>query len=252
MDNSAVREPSAETRIGRAFAGTRWSVVVLARGGDSPEAGKALEELCQVYWYPLYAFVRRSGHGHHEAEDLTQGFFLHFISRDSLAHVEPAKGKFRSFLLASLKHYLVNERERAGARKRGGGQVLVSIDMEGADGRYACEPADKKTPETVYERRWAMIVLESAMNELRQEYDKKGRADFFSALHDQIADGDVMNGSYTELAVQLRTTEGNLKVVVHRLRRRFGALIRAKIAQTVESDADVDDEIRYLMSCLSR
>jgi DNA-directed RNA polymerase specialized sigma24 family protein len=252
MQQSSETAGPVERSQRAAFAGTRWSVVMKARNKESPEARKALSELCGLYWYPLYAFVRRSGHGHHEAEDMTQGFFQHLISKDGLVHVDPAKGKFRSFLISSMKNFLTNERERSGALKRGGGQVPVSIDMAAADGRYSCELADTSTPEAVYDRQWAMTLLETVMNILKHEYESRGKSDVFDALHENIAGNAGGVVFYSELAVRLDTTEGNLKIMVHRLRRQFGEALRKEIAQTVESDADVDDEIRHLMACLSK
>jgi len=252
MQESREIDGQAGENIPRAaFAGTRWSVVMKARDKDAPEARAALSELCRMYWYPLYSFVRRSGYGHHEAEDMTQGFFQHLIGRDGFAHVDPAKGRFRSFLISSMKNFLANERERAGAKKRGGGQIHVSIDMADADGRYSCEPADNSTPESIFDRQWAMAVLERVINVLKKEYGDKGRGDIFAALQDSIT-GSAAEASYTEIAKRLDTSEGNLKIMIHRLRRRFGETLRGEILQTVESDADVDGEIRHLMSCLVR
>lgn len=250
MQHSAETGGNGEGNLRAAFQGTRWSVVVLARGTDAA-AQKALSELCRLYWYPLYAFVRRSGHGHHEAEDLTQGFFQHIIEGDGLANVNQSKGRFRSFLLSSIKNFMANERERAGTLKRGGDQVLVSIDMKDADGRYECEPADESTPETIYQRQWAMTVLGSVLNTLGKEYERKGRKELFDVLQGHIAGGDRQSVSYAEVAKRLEISEGNLKILVHRMRRRFGEILRSEIAQTVESNSDVDGEIRHLMSCLS-
>jgi DNA-directed RNA polymerase specialized sigma24 family protein len=237
---------------GGAFEGTRWSVVLRARaGGDTPAAEAALAELCQAYWYPLYAFVRRGGIPHHEAQDLTQGYFLHLIGRDGLATVDPAKGRFRSFLLASLKHFLAHERDRAQALKRGGGQAPLPIDVSDGESRYAIEPADERTPEAAYERLWAMAVLDAALADLQQEYGGRGKADVFAALQPFLGGADAAD-SYASAARALQATEGNVKVMVHRLRRRFGELLRARVAHTVPSESEIDEELHYLMSCFAR
>jgi RNA polymerase sigma-70 factor (ECF subfamily) len=237
---------------GSAFQGTRWSVVIRARDGDSRAAEAALSELCRTYWYPLYAFVRRCGHAHHEAEDLTQGFFLHLIGKNGLAHVDPAKGKFRSFLLASVKHFLSNERDRAQALKRGGGEAPAPIDTAGGEDRYRREPADDRTPEDAYERMWAMTLLNETLADLQREYRDKGKADVWETLQPFLGGGAGPGDSYAGAARALRTTEGNVKVLVHRFRRRFGELLRDRVAHTVPSEPDVDEEIRHLMSCFAR
>ncbi len=252
MQESAETTVPVGNNVRAAFAGTRWSVVIMARGKDSPAANKALSALCSLYWYPLYTFVRRSGLNHHEAEDVTQGFFQHLIGKDGLMHVDPAKGRFRSFLVSSMKNFLTNERERAGAMKRGSGRVPLSIDMATADGRYSCEPPDDSTPEVIYDRHWAMTLLETVLNIVKKEYESRGKLDIFDALHESIAGNSGGASSYAELAGRLKTTEGNLKIMVHRLRRQFGETLRKEIAQTVESDADIDDEIRHLMACISK
>ena len=236
---------------GTAFQDTRWSVVIRARDGDPHRAGAALAELCQAYWYPLYVFVRRRGSRHHEAEDMTQGFFCHLIERHGLAHVDPGKGRFRSFLLSSLAHYLSNERDRAQALKRGGGQPPLPLDCAGGDDRYRREPVDDVTPEVAYERAWALTLLDDTMKRLRQEYVARGKEAIFSALQTHLG-GSGSDESYADVAGALGVSEGNLKVLVHRLRRRFGEVLRERVADTVQAETEIDEEIRHLMSCFSR
>jgi len=233
-----------------AFLGTRWSIIIRTRDRNSKEAEMALSELCRIYWYPLYAFVRRCGHSHHEAEDLTQGFFLHLIGKDGIRNVDPAKGKFRSFLLSSIKHFLSNEREHSQALKRGGKQTLLSIDLSDGERRYSVEPADTMTPQAMFENSWAMNLLADTMADLRREYESRQRKDVFDLVEGFIVEsGPVV--SYATAAATLGTSEGNIKVLVYRIRRRFGELLRERIAHTVESDAEIDDEIRHLMSCFT-
>jgi RNA polymerase sigma-70 factor (ECF subfamily) len=225
--------------------------VARARSADSAVARRALSELCEAYWYPLYCFARRRGCDHHEAEDLTQGFFLELLRRRSLDRVARAKGRFRSFLLASLKHFMANDRDRSRALKRGGGASVLSIDMAGADRRYDAEPSDAETPDVLYARRWATTLLKAALDELRAEYVAKGRADLFDAVRPHL----VFSGPvepYRKVADLTGLSEGNIKVSLFRMRRRYAELLRRRIAETVESEADVDDEIRYLMACFSR
>lgn len=224
--------------------------MIRAREKDSQAAESALSELCRIYWYPLYAFVRRCGHNHHEAEDLTQGFFEHLIGKDGLKNVDPGKGKFRSFLLTSIKHFLGNERDRAQSLKRGGGCQHLPIDLSGGEDRYGLEPADKMTPQALYEQCWAMDLLTGAMSDLRKEYEARGRKDVFDLMEGFIVESGPVD-SYANAAAALKTSEGNVKVLVYRIRRRFGELLRERIAHTVESEAEIDDEIRHLMSCLT-
>jgi RNA polymerase sigma factor (sigma-70 family) len=230
------------------FATTHWSVVMQARGEESDGAGDALERLCRTYWYPLYAYVRRKGYGPHDAEDLTQEFFARLLSGNFLATVEQRKGKFRSFLVASLEHFLVKEWVRRTRQKRGGGQIILSLD-ENLEGRYALEPADPMTPQRIYERRWALILLDEAMKRLAEECSN-GKAELFDRVKGMLARGSGEQ-DYTELAAGLGMNEGALRVAVHRLRQRYGTLLREEIARTVSSPAAVDEEIRCLFAALS-
>ena len=233
------------------FQGTRWSVVIAAKGKDSPDAERALSALCAIYWYPLYAFVRRSGCSHHKAEDMTQGFFCKLLSKDGLVNVDPEKGKFRTFLLVSMKHFLANERERAQAIKRGGDVTFLSIDMTDGEGRYEWEPVDSVTPDVLYERSWAMTLLNSVLMNLKTEYEAKGKTETFEAL-EHFVSGSSSVSSYAEVANLLKTSEGNIKVLVHRIRRRFGDILRERVANTVESESEIDGEITHLMSCFGK
>ena len=224
--------------------------MLAAREKDGIVAREALAGLCSTYWYPLYAFIRRQGASPHEAEDLTQEFFYRFLERDSLAFVQPSAGKFRSFLLACLKNFLSNERERANAQRRGGGRKLIPLDSDGAKARYSLEPPDERTPEALYERRWAFAVLERTMTDLRREYAAADKIELFEALRTFLpgSDADV---SRTELAAKRGMSVGALDVAIHRFRQRFGTLLRQQVSRTVSSDAEVDEEIRHLISLLS-
>jgi RNA polymerase sigma-70 factor (ECF subfamily) len=244
-----------EEKTGRAdnsrFAPTRWTLVLAARAPDqrvgTGPAADALAELCRIYWYPLYAYVRRCGHPTQEAEDLTQEFFARLLAKNYLADVDRRKGKFRSFLLASLKHFLANEWDRAHAQKRGGRRVIVPLDA--AETRYNLEPAHDLTPEKLFERQWVIAVLEEVMARLKQEFDIAGKAHLFQALKPFLA-GDEASRTYAQLAAGLGMTEGAVKVAVHRMRRRYRELLRQEIAGTVASPEEVADEIRHLLSCL--
>ena len=230
-----------------AFAPTRWSVVIAAGRGRESEAKRALEELCTAYWYPLYAFVRRAGHGAHDAQDLTQEFFARLLARNDLAAVDRARGKFRSFLLASLKHFLANEWDRANAQKRGGGQAVLSLDAATAEERYALEPADTVSADQLYDRRWAMTMLERSLGRVREECAADGSLRLFDEIKGTLT-GDAT--PHAQIAEHLGMTEGSVSVAIHRLRKRCRAALRALIAETVNSDADVDDEMTALLGAL--
>ncbi len=234
---------------GQPFAATHWSLVLAAGRDSTPGARAALEKICRTYWPPLYSFIRRSGHAPADAQDLTQGFFLQLLQRDFLDGVEPAKGKFRSFLLASLKHYLSNERDRARARKRGGGRAPVSIDEQDAEGRYLLEPADPATPEKLYERRWALTVLDQAIARLQAEYAASGRGAIFEKLKGELTT-HAERPPHADTARELGLTPGAVKVAAHRLRQRFGEVLRAEIAETVAKPEDIEEEIQHLFQAL--
>jgi RNA polymerase sigma-70 factor (ECF subfamily) len=235
---------------GRAgFEATRWSII-LAAGRDDPAQAAALDRLCRTYWYPLYAFVRRQGRSPEDAQDLTQAFLARLIAKRDLAGVDRAKGRFRSFLLAAMKHFLANERDKARALKRGGGAHVTSLDAGDAETRYLREPADPVTPERVFERRWALTLLDEVLRRLRAEYEVRGQGALFEALKDTLAGGGGADG-HAAAAHRLGMTEGAVKVAAHRLRRRYRDLLRAEIAATVDAPGEVDDELRHLFAVLS-
>ncbi|MEK7684441.1 MAG: sigma-70 family RNA polymerase sigma factor [Verrucomicrobiota bacterium] len=231
------------------FATTHWSVVLAAGQGDAPDAQAALEKLCRTYWYPLYAYVRREGYSAADAQDLTQAFFARLLEKNYLGQVEPQKGKFRSFLLAALRHFLSDQRDRARAIKRGGGTDCFSLDAQSAEERYRLEPVERMDAEKIYERRWAMTLLEQALTRLRDENVAAGKAELFERLRSFVAgESDISCG---EAASQLGLTESAVKSAVHRLRQRYRELVREEIAHTVADPAEIDAEIRYLISVMS-
>ncbi len=227
------------------FDTTQWSVVLAAQEGSPSQARQALAALCEAYWEPLYAFTRRRGYPAEEARDLTQGFFVQLLEKDYLASVRPSAGKLRSFLLVSLRHFLSNERDRARALKRGGGAAPISLDAEAAESRYQIEAVDHLTPEKVFERRWALTVIDRVMARLRQEAADK--VEHFDELKGFLT-GEEPQTPYRQVAERLAMSEGAVKTAVHRLRRRFGEVLRSEIAETVENDAEVDLEIRHLLT----
>jgi RNA polymerase sigma-70 factor (ECF subfamily) len=207
--------------------------------------------LCQVDWYPLYAFVRRRGHSPHDAQDLTQEFLVRLLEKDYLGDVDRAKGRFRSFLLTALKHFLSKEWARAKALKRGGSHRIVSFDGLSAEDRYLREPADDATPERFFEQRWALTLLDRALTRLHEEYDAAGKSALFEQLQGCLT-GDRELLPYVQLAARLDMSEGAVKVAVHRLRQRYRGVLRDEIAQTVADPAEIEDEIRHLFSALGR
>jgi RNA polymerase sigma-70 factor (ECF subfamily) len=243
-----ARETSPATSAG--FHTTHWTVVLKARAEDGTAAQEALASLCGTYWYPLYAFIRRQGSSPHEAEDLTQEFFSRFLERHALERVRPAAGKFRSFLLVCLKNFLANERERAQSQRRGGGSQLIALDCEDAETRYSLEPADHRTPEAIFERRWAFALLERTLAELRREYAAGKKRDLFEALEGFLPGGKG-SVSRAELAAKRGVSMGAIEVAIHRLRQRFGALLRQHVAQTVSSESEIEEEIHHLIAALS-
>lgn len=231
------------------MATTQWSRVLAARDGSDTEARSALEALCGTYWEPLYAFVRRQGAAADEAADLTQGYFTELLDKDFLAGVDPAKGRFRSFLLASLKHFLSHERERARAVKRGGRAQTVSLDVEGAEQRYGLQADQGMTPEEAFQYRWAVTMLNRALGRLRQDSLDSGREAEFDHLKPYLV-GAGGEAPYAETAQQLDKSEAAVKMAVSRLRRRFGQCLRAEVADTVAKSDDVEDEVRHLVATL--
>jgi RNA polymerase sigma-70 factor (ECF subfamily) len=229
------------------FATTHWTVVLAAQRSNSTRAHAALSSLCQAYWYPLYAFVRRRGFDADEAQDLTQEFFARLLEKNYLQTADRQRGRFRTFLLAALSHFLDNHWDRKHRVKRGGRLVFVSFEELQAEQRYALEPSSDLTPEKLFDRRWALTVLEGVHQRLRKEYVVAGKAQEFQALQVCLS-GEKGRASYAELGEPLGMSEGAVKVAVHRLRRRFGELLRAEIAQTVARPEEVDEEIRHLFA----
>jgi RNA polymerase sigma factor (sigma-70 family) len=231
------------------FATTHWSAVVLAGGAASREADTALEDLCRAYWYPLYAYVRRQGHAASDAQDLTQDFFARLLERKSLRLADPQRGRFRSFLLCSLKHFLINEWEKSRALKRGGAFRIISVDEQDAEDRYLAEPVDGLTPERIYEKRWAVTLLEKVMASLRESYGAHGKEPLFDALKPYVWN-ETMTEGYDAISARLGLSEGALRVAMHRLRESFREFLRAEVAETVESPAEIDEELRHLVAAL--
>jgi RNA polymerase sigma-70 factor (ECF subfamily) len=238
---------SSESRHagGRSFGTTHWSLVLAAAHGSWPKGRAALATLCQTYWYPLYAYVRRCGYESHDAEDLTQEFFARLLDKHYLASVDRRKGKFRSFLLASLRHFLANERDWAKARKRGGGRTVFSFDRGEAETRYRLEPSREVTPEKDFDRQWALALLRQVMDGLEAVHIASGKGRLFEELKGFLTQAEGSR-PYAQAARRLGMTEGAAKVAVHRLRRRYRQLLRDEIAQTVAGPKEVDEEIRHL------
>jgi len=225
-------------------------VVLAAKDRRGPEGHQALEALCQAYWYPLYAFVRRQGHNPDDAADLTQVFFTRLLDKDWLADVSRTKGRFRSFLLAAMTHFLANEYDKARAKKRGGGCRIVHLEVETAETRYRLEPSDPVTPEQLYERQWALTLLDQVLTRLQAHYAEEGKADLFASLKPCLG-GKREAQPYADLAARLGMTEGAVRVAVHRLRQRYREVLRDQIAQTVSSPEEIEPEIRHLMRALA-
>ena len=232
------------------FVTTHWSVVLAAGHTSAAGAQEALERLCRAYWYPLYAYVRRKGHSPEEAQDLTQDFFARFLEKKYFKLADPARGRFRTFLLTALKHFLANEWKKAQRQKRGSGEVAISLDAEMAEQRYAAEPAEDATPETIYERRWAATLLESVLDLLKNEWAAADKGWQFEDLKGSLWGGSNV-ASYADIAARHGTTETAIKLVAHRLRQRYRELLRAQIAHTVASPAEIDEELRHLISVIS-
>jgi RNA polymerase sigma-70 factor (ECF subfamily) len=224
-------------------------VVLTAADPSAPGSADALGELCRTYWYPIYAFVRRRGNGHEAAQDLTQEFFARMLEKRYIDAVGPEKGKFRTFLLVCLKRFLANEWDRDHAQKRGGGRAHFSIDFEDAEGRYQLEPGHEVTAQKVFERRWALTVLERTLGAVAEEFRKAGKGDVFEALKVYLV-GEVGAPPYVEVGRRLGMSEGAVKVAVHRLREKYRAALRREIAATVSDEAEVDREIADLFAAL--
>ena len=233
------------------FLTTRWSLVVQAREGTTASASQALSDLCTIYWYPLYAYVRRTGKGPHEAEDLTQQFFAQLLAHEYLASADREKGKLRTFLLTVLKRFMANEWDKIMAEKRGGGHAPIPIDHVVGEQRYGKEPADPVSPDIIYEQQWALSLLDRVFSDLRCEYQSSGKENLFDALKNYISrqSDDV---PYADVAGRLDLSEGSVRVAVHRMRKRYRHRLRDAIADTVASPDEIDEEIRHLFCLFGR
>jgi RNA polymerase sigma-70 factor (ECF subfamily) len=231
------------------FTTTHWSVVLTAGDSQSPQAETALDDLCRSSWYPLYAYVRRRGHDAEAAKELTQEFFALLLGKRLLAGVDPTKGKFRSWLLGVMNHFLAHEWAKVRAQKRGGGQRAFSLDDAVADERYRLEPVDESTPEKIFDRRWAFTVLDQAAARLRGEHEAAGKGDLYLRLKGFVS-AESPPSSYEEASRHLGLSQSAVKSAIHRLRQRYQELIRDEIAQTVASATEVDEEIRFLLAVI--
>jgi RNA polymerase sigma-70 factor (ECF subfamily) len=231
------------------FPTTHWSRVAAAGDPFAPEARDALATLCNAYWYPLYAYIRRQGHTPEQAQDFTQDFFAYLLERDLFAKADPVRGRFRSFLRGVCAHYLADQRDRQRAQKRGGGRVVLSIDATDAESRYTREPAHELTAERIFDRSWALTLLTRVLDQLQREYDDAGRSAIFEGLRGVLT-GGPQAVAYATIADRLGMNEGAVRVAVHRLRKRYGVLLRQEIAATVDDPGEIDDEIRALFAAL--
>jgi DNA-directed RNA polymerase specialized sigma24 family protein len=227
------------------FPGTHWTMILHAGQGHE----EALEELCDTYWYPLYAYTRRRGLGEQDAQDRVQGFLADVLGRGDLAKVDQDRGKFRAWLLTAMRHFLSKQWDHERALKRGGGQLPLSLDWARAEGRYAVEPVDIDDAEVLYARRWALTLLDRVRERLRGEYEHNDKQDLFDRLQGALT-GEGLTGSYREVGEELGLSEGAVKVAVHRMRKRFGRVLRQEVAHTVDGPEAVDDELRHLISVL--
>jgi RNA polymerase sigma-70 factor (ECF subfamily) len=233
------------------FATTHWSVVLAAGKSSSPNQKQALETLCQRYWFPLYAYLRQRGYDTHQAEDYTQAFFAHILDKHDIQTANPKYGKFRSFLLIRLKSFLSGQRDRAQAIKRGGGRKILSLGFQNAEDLYALEPSEQLSPEKLFEKSWALTVLERTMDRLENEMAQKDNKKLFDHLKVYLTtEKDVL--PYGNMAKKLKMTDGSVRVAVHRLRRRYRKLLRDEIAQTVAAADQIDEEMGHLFSALSQ
>jgi RNA polymerase sigma-70 factor (ECF subfamily) len=234
----------------RRFETTHWSLVIKAGDIASPGAAAALATLCETYWFPVYAFVRRSGRSPEDAQDLTQGFFTRVLEKNYFKDARQERGRFRAFLLTSVRHFLANQRDWDRATKRGGGQPHLSLEFDDGERRYQIEPVENETPEHIYERRWAMAALDLGMRRLAATYEGEARQKLYEKLRPFLTGEDPQ--SYASIARELDMTEGALRVAAHRLRQQFAACLREVIAETVDGPGDVADELRHLMTVVSR
>lgn len=238
--------PPTPTPAGGSFKTTQWSLVLSADGSPGSASFRALEKLCQTYWFPVYTFIRRQAKSPEDAQDLTQEFFSRFLARGGFSKADRERGRFRSFLLTSVKHFLTEDWRKANRQKRGGGQLVLSYTADEAESRYTAEPMDELTPDRVFDQRWAEALLERVMARLRMDYEVTGRAAIYQQLQ-QLIWGGNSELSYEEMGAKLGMNEGAVKVAVHRLRQRFREQLHAEVAETVDKESDVDSEIRHLL-----
>lgn len=232
------------------FQTTHWSLVLLAAERGTSDAEAAIAQLCAGYWQPVYGFLRRSGESVHAAQDLTQEFFCRLLAKNYLQAADPQRGRFRSFLLAAVKHFLANERKAARTQKRGGGQQLLSLDFQKAETAYQSEPADQRTPEQLFEQQWAVLLLERVLQRLEEQNSTPEKRAAWPLYRSALIPGsDAL--SHAEIASKLRTTEAAVKMTVHRLRKRYRELLRDEIAQTVAEPAEIEQEMRDLLQLIS-
>lgn len=232
------------------FATTHWSVVLAAGQASSPNAQEALEKLCGTYWFPLYAYVRRKGHSPEDAQDLTQAFFAMFLKKNSLSQARRERGRFRSFLLISLQHFLAHEWEKARAAKRGGASRPLPWDQTSAESSYQLEAASELTPDKVFEKRWALALFQQALTRLHEEFTVSGKDELFEQLKGFLTE-DSSDRGYAGVASRLSMSPSAVAVAVHRLRKRYGELVREELAHTVTSPDEIEDEMRHLISLMS-
>jgi RNA polymerase sigma-70 factor (ECF subfamily) len=249
LEETGSHQPEVPAQTDGRFATTHWSVVLAAGDLHSPQSAGALETLCRTYWYPLYAFVRRQGHSAPDAQDLTQEFFARLLRKNFAGIAQPERGKFRWFLLSSLRHFLANEWDRAKAQKRGGGRPPLPLDEAIAENRYGQELSQELTAERLYDRRWALTLLEQVHDRLREEFAATGHARRFQLL-EQLLPGEKCESSYGQVASQLGIAEGTVKYEIHRFKRRFRELLRAEIAHTVSSPSEIDEEMHHLIEVI--
>lgn len=246
----SVYDPSGRKPAARDFRTTCWQMVASAGGDTSNESQQALTQLCEQYWYPLYAYIRRSGHRADQAEDLTQAFFAMLLEKKSFKNADPSRGRFRSYLLGALKNFLCNESDRARALKRGGGRGPLSLDVSSGEGRYAIEPADSRSsPERLFDRQWALTVLSHALKTVKDDLARQGKQTMFDRLQFCLV-GDDAGADYRKIGEELGMNEGAIKTAVHRLRKRYRDALREQIAQTLDSEDEVEEEIQYLFAAL--
>lgn len=248
---ASTASPGSTARPDNYFATTHWSVVLTAGGRDTTRAHIALEKLCNTYWYPLYAYVRRRGYPPHDAQDLTQGFFARLLERQSISNADPNKGRFRSFMLGALNYFLATERAKMQTQKRGGGREIFSLDAAMAERRFNLEAPQQVTPDEAFDKAWATALLDKVLDKLEEEFRREKKTELFDILKQTLA-GSRESQPYAALAAKLNLNEGAVKTAVHRLRKRYRQLLEAEIANTVSSPTEVKAELNYLLAVISR